>query len=409
LKIFGSSGKRTERREDREKREKPEKPEKRIKPEKHEKPEKKKREKPEKRKGGRRALKVILIILLVLLVLLGGLYVAFRMWITPPDVEQIEPPRQHPQGIDRPDEDREEQDPVVAHGWRENVFTILLAGEDDEFGGTDVIMLILFDTDNHTMEVLSIPRDTVVNVPWGIKKINSVKNMYTRLDGDYGHYMEALTTEVEKLVGHRAHNWVTLDLRGFITLVDALPSGGVYFNVPVRMWYADPYQDLLIDLQPGYQLLTGYQAMQLVRYRSYVEGDIQRIRVQHDFLRALADQLLQASNILLVDDLIRIFMSSVETDLSPANLGWFARQFLYLNQEDIRFHSVDNTIANINDSVNGISYVTLYVEPWLQLINGYFNPFTWIIEEEDLEILTRDPETGNFFTTSGTPYLNWGS
>ncbi|MCL2827398.1 MAG: LCP family protein [Oscillospiraceae bacterium] len=348
----------------------------------------------------------MVIFLVIVVVFLGGAYAAFMLWIVPPDIDPIDPPRRHPEGINHANNEEEPSD-EVSHGWRDGVFTILLAGEDDEFGGTDVVMLILFDTENRTMDVLSIPRDTVVNVPWGIKKINSVKNLYTRLDGDYDHYMEALTDEVAKLVGYRANNWVTLDLRGFIALVDALPDGGVYFNVPVRMWYEDPCQDLFINLQPGYQRLNGYQAMQLVRYRSYVEGDIQRIRVQHDFLQALADQLLQARTLLVVDDLVRIFMANVETDLSAANMGWFAREFLYLDQEDIRFHSVDSSIANINDSVNGISYVTLYVEPWVALVNQYFNPFTWRIEAEDLEILTRDA-TGAFFTTSGTPHLNWG-
>jgi len=350
----------------------------------------------------------MIVFLVILLVLLGGAYAAFMLWITPPTIENIEPPRPLP-GSDNNESAGGGRQGGLNHGTRERVFSILLAGEDDDFGGTDVIMLILFDTDNGTLDVLSIPRDTVVNVPWGVKKINSIMNMYTQLGGNYDHYIDALADEVAKLVGFRPNNWVTLDLYGFIALVDALPDGGVYFNVPVRMWYSDPYQDLFIDLQPGYQLLTGNQAMQVVRFRNYTQADIQRIRVQHDFLRALSDQLLQPSTILVADNLIRIFMDNVETDLSLANVGWFAHQFLSLDRENIRFHSVDDTIANIDDSVNGISYVTLHVEPWLQLINEYFNPFTWEIYAEDLEILTRNPATGAFFTTSGTPYLNFWS
>ena len=288
-------------------------------------------------------------------------------------------------------------------GWRSNVHTILLAGEDDGFGGTDVIMLILFDQGRGSIDVLSIPRDTIVNVPWNVKRINSIQNLFRRLPGDYDHYIHALSNQVSNLVGYPIDYWVTLDLGGFIELVDAI--GGIYFDVPQRMRYSDPYQSLFIDLHPGYQLLDGEAAMGLVRFRSYPQGDIQRIRVQHDFLRALSSQLLQARNILAIGDLIRVFRDNVDTDLSTGNLLWFATEFLQMESENIRFHAVDHTIANINESVNGASYVSLFVEPWVELINRYMNPFTREIRVEDLEILTRDPVTRQFFTTNGAPIL----
>jgi len=293
-------------------------------------------------------------------------------------------------------------------GWRRGVHTILIAGEDDGFGGNDVIMVVLFDSWNHTMDVLSIPRDTMVNVPWGLRKINSYQHLFRRLPYDYDHYIYALIDGVAKLIGYPVDHYVIVDLDGFVALVDAID--GVEFDVPQRMLYSDPVQNLFINLQPGLQRLYGQEAMQLVRFRTYPQGDIQRIRVQHDFLRALTSQLLQARNVLILDELVHIFQSNVETDLSFRNLLWFGTEFLRMDHENLRFHAVDNTIANINDHVNGISYVTLYVEPWLRLINTYMNPFTWEIRAEDLEILTRDPVTGTFFTTNGAPFGTtwWG-
>jgi len=295
--------------------------------------------------------------------------------------------------------------PADDTGWRPDVYTFLLTGED--VGGlTDVIMVVLFDTGNNSIDVLSIPRDTIVNVPWRVKRINSYRNMWRHAEAyrHHEHYIYALRDGVERLVGYQTDRWVVLELDGFAELVDAI--GGVYFDVPQRMVYNDPYQGLFINLHPGYQRLTGEQAMGLVRFRRYPQGDIQRIRVQHDFLRALSSQLLQARNVWVLNDMVRIFRDNVDTDLTLRELLFFATEFLQVESEDIRFHSVDNTMANISENVNGVSYVSLRVEPWLAMINAYMSPFTFELQAEDLEILTRDPVTRQFFTTNGAPFSN---
>jgi len=241
-------------------------------------------------------------------------------------------------------------------------------------------------------------------VPWGLKKINSIQHMHRYLPYNYTHYIYALRDEVANLVGYTTDHWITLDLGGFVTLVDAL--GGVEIEVPQRMLYSDPCQGLRIDLQPGLQRLNGRQAEGLIRFRNYADGDISRIRMQHAFLEALGDQLLSARGLLAIDDLLRIFRDNVETDLTLRNLAFFASEFMRLDPENIRFHTVDRSMANIGDRVNGISYVTLFVEPWVEMINRYMNPFNFEIYAEDLEILTRDRQTGQFFTTNGAPWRN---
>ena len=360
-----------------------------------------------------RVVKRLVIALISVAALMAGGYLFFLVALQPPPVTNypivyvpVETPAPRPMA-----ERVEEPPPVVEEpieeGWRHGVYTILIAGEDDDFGGTDVVMVALFDTRAGTLDVLSIPRDTLVNVPWNTRRINTFQNLYTRLDQDFPHYIYALRDGVSKLIGHETTNWITLDLDGFVNLVDAI--GGVEFDVPQRMRYSDPYQGLFINLQPGLQRLDGEQAMHLVRFRSYREGDIQRIRTQQAFLGALAEQLLQARNLWVIDDIIQIFRDNVDTDLSLMNLGYFAREFLLLDSENINFHTVDRDIANIFDRIHGASYVTLYVEPWLELINAYMNPFTFEITADDVEIVSRD-ENGNLFVTNGTLYGggNWG-
>ena len=334
----------------------------------------------------------------------------FAVWfVDPPTVNRpvvSAPPVVEEAAVEGADEDQEKIIAAlpVPRAREDRIYTILVAGEDDGFGGNDVIMVVVVNATAGSIDVLSIPRDTMVNVPWGLKKINSIQHMHRYLPETFDHYIYALAAQVEKLVGFPMDHWVTVDLDGFIDLVDAV--GGVEFDVPRRMSYHDPFQDLRIDLAPGVQRLNGYQAMQLVRYRGYVEGDIARIAVQQDFMSALSGQLLRARNILAVDDLIRAFRDNVDTSLTLRNLAYLAMEFLQMESENINFHAVDASIANIGDNVHGISYVSLFVEPWLELINTHLNPHPWEIQAEDLEILTRDRATGEFFTTNGAPFSN---
>ena len=365
-----------------------------------------------------KALKVLAILLVLFATFVVMVY-ATALWITqPPEVSQAVARTVSEAVVDLSVDQAPSETPAVTSGEtiylpaplpveeqdrRRDVFSVLITGEDDGFGGPDVIMVALFDQPRGTLDILSIPRDTVVNVPWGLRKINSIQHLHHLLPVQHPHYIYAMQSEVAKLIGYYTDFWVTLDLDGFIELVDAV--GGVTFDVPQRMSYRDPYQNLHIDLHPGEQHLDGYRAMQLVRYRRYADGDIQRNRVQHAFLGALSEQMLRASTLFAVDELARVFRDNVETNMNLRTLAFFGYELLRLSPENIRFHAVDRSIANISDSVNRISYVTLFPEPWVALINAYMNPFMQDIRVEQLEILTRNQD-GAFFTTNGAPFSN---
>ena len=79
---------------------------------------------------------------------------------------------------------------------------------------------------NQEMNVMSIPRDTMVNVNWDVKKINSVYNFNG--GGDEG--IQALYKEVSELVGFVPDYSVVVEWEAVGKLVDAI--GGVYYDVP---------------------------------------------------------------------------------------------------------------------------------------------------------------------------------
>ena len=104
------------------------------------------------------------------------------------------------------------------------------------------------------------------------------------------------------------------------------------------MYYWDPTQDLLIDVDKGYQKLDGDKAMQVVRFRDgpngYVNGDLGRIETQQGFLKALMEQCLQITNVTRIGELAQVFTDNVTTNLSIPNLLWFAQQAVLGNEMD---------------------------------------------------------------------------
>lgn len=295
---------------------------------------------------------------------------------------------------------------------KDNVWTFLVVGRDTYGGGnTDTILVVTYDIDNQDLNVMSIPRDTIVNVPWDIKKINSVYNFAYYYDKDGMDYLKEVVAET---IGFTPDFTVTVEWEALGELVDAI--GGVYFDVPQRMYYNDLSQNFIINLQAGYQLLDGDQAMQLVRYRyssddsgnvtgGYTDGDLGRIAVQQDFLQAVVEECLSFNNITKINELANVFFDNVTTELSISNLAWFAQQAVFggLTMDHVTFTTMPWLTANnvYSRSYNNYqSYVAVDVDNLLTLVNESYNPYLEDITADDLDVIMVD-SNGKLTATSG--------
>ena len=262
---------------------------------------------------------------------------------------------------------------------KDGFYTILVSGLDNENGGSDTNLLVALDAKNGFINVVSLPRDTLLNVSWSVKKLN---NAYHH--GGISRTME----EVSNLLGIPVQFYITVDLDAFVELVDQI--GGVDFDIPLDMDYDDPYQDLHIHLPAGPRHLNGEEALQVVRWRQnndgsgYATADIGRIGTQQEFLKALAKQTLQLSNLDKIPAMAEIFKSNVETDLKLANLVWIGQQALSIGSEGIAFHTLPGDGAGY---YKGGSYYTVEPEATLELINAYFNPYVQALTLDDMDIL----------------------
>ena len=201
---------------------------------------------------------------------------------------------------------------------------------------------------------------------------------------------------VEKILGYRVDSYAIFDVEVFVELIDAM--GGIDFDVPVDMDYEDWGQDLSIHVSKGYQHLDGYEAMGVFRFRnSYANGDIGRIDVQHQMLKAMTSQFLKLHNIPNLNKLIDIYEKEVITNLSAGNVMFYVKEFLKLDESAIGFETIP---ANYNGVKNGMSYVFIYVDEWLEYLNTWLNPYTTEITTANVDILYES--NGQVVATSGT-------
>jgi LCP family protein required for cell wall assembly len=154
---------------------------------------------------------------------------------------------------------------------------------------TDTIMLAHLSGDKKRVSMVSIPRDSHVEVPEHIDPNNGQRHPARgeKINAAHAHGGPRLTVRtVEKATGVHIDHYLEVDFTSFMKTVDVL--GGVEICVarPMR----DSHTGL--NLPPGRSLLNGGEALQYVRSR-YVDGaaDLGRMKRQQRFMAAVMDQV----------------------------------------------------------------------------------------------------------------------
>jgi len=176
--------------------------------------------------------------------------------------------------------------------------TLLLIGSDKRAKGaidasspphSDTMLLVRLDPGQPDTTMLSVPRDLKVTIhpdhgPPTTQKINAAYSI--------GGAKLAVKT-VKQVLGIQINHVIDINFAGFKALVDYL--GGIYVQVDRRYYHsnlglpaADTYSE--INIQPGYQKLSGDDALAYVRYR-HTDTDLVRNARQQDFLRQIKNQI----------------------------------------------------------------------------------------------------------------------
>ncbi len=195
-------------------------------------------------------------------------------------------------------------------------FNVLLLGGDKVSKNSDTMMLANFDPETMKINIMSIPRDTMVKIKNREHKIN-----YAYPSGG----VELAAETVSELLDVNIKYYIFVDTAAFREIIDLLE--GVDYYVPANMDYDDPTQNLHIHLKKGQQTLNGAEAEQFVRFRKpnrwnseirkYYDGsDIKRTDAQRDFMKELMLQKLNIQYLPKLTSVINTIFDNVETNFT---------------------------------------------------------------------------------------------
>jgi LCP family protein required for cell wall assembly len=206
----------------------------------------------------------------------------------------------------------------------ENRLDILLLGirgEGDPNGGelTDTIMVLSYDTKNHTASIISVPRDLYFQLP-GIKKdkINAAYAHGEELQPGFGLQLAKMT--VGYVLGIDIDYAILADFSAFQKLIDTVGGVDVYTERPFTE--TEQWQGMTIQYQKGWHHLTGEEALYYSRAR-FMSSDFERAKRQQEVMLALKDKLVSlgvATNPFKINDILNLVENNVKMDLDRSTI-----------------------------------------------------------------------------------------
>ena len=246
------------------------------------------------------------------------------------------------------------------------------SAENVELGGyvegvrSDTTIVMHISADRQHIAMVSIPRDSIVDIPacptttpgrYTTARPNTRFNAAFAFGFDAGRDIGsgAICTmhTIEQATNVRLDGFIAVDFNGFKNMVDAL--GGVEMNIPNAI-YAPMADGLRLD--PGYQTLDGWQALQFARARigqGLGDGsDLRRIERQQDLLAAIALNVL-SRNLLTDAPALLQFLGATTSSLTMSDnlssltgLNALAGSMQGISPDNIQFITIPNMLNPAN-------------------------------------------------------------
>ena len=223
---------------------------------------------------------------------------------------------------------------VVGTDSRNGASGELGAGDADDVPGlrNDSTMVIHVSADRSRVQIVSIPRDTLVDIPSckhrdGTTSEPTSDDMFNNAmvygsnggddPEDIAPGIACVRSTVEKLSGMSIDAFMVVDFAGFINMIDAL--GGIWFNIPKRI--DDDSAQLYID--PGCWKLSGTHPLAYMRSRKgQGDGsDISRIGRQQQLISAMLRELQDKNYVTDPGSLINFLQAAISAVNVSDNLG----------------------------------------------------------------------------------------
>ncbi|WP_149828994.1 LCP family protein, partial [Streptomyces tailanensis] len=188
-----------------------------------------------------------------------------------------------------------------------------LGGAKETFGSTplaDVQMLLHLSADRSNMSVISMPRDTLLEIPKctdpDTGEVYEASNGRVMTNESLGRGGPGCTVATwQELTGIHIDHFMMVDFAGVVSMADAI--GGVPVCVTDNIYsHTSTGKGSGLKLEKGTTYIQGKQALQWLRTRYGFEdgSDIARAKAQHMYMNAMVRELRENATISNPDKLL---------------------------------------------------------------------------------------------------------
>lgn len=257
---------------------------------------------------------------------------------------------QYQQGINNSQEKASvEQEKYEFNGEKDRYggTNILLIGSDsrgEDDARSDTIMIAQYHPDKHSYKLISVMRDTYVDIPeYGKNRIN----VAFALGGP-----ELLRQTIKDNFDIDTKYYAIIDFEGFVHLIDEAFPDGVEIDVEKAM-----STNIDVTLEPGLQRLDGEHLLGYVRFRHDAMGDFDRVTRQQKAMKAVASQFASLQTLSKLPKLVGVVKPFVNTNMNTSDIIYIGKDYLSKNNRDIGTLRVPVDGAFQPERINGVGEV----------------------------------------------------
>lgn len=247
----------------------------------------------------------------------------------------------------------------LGHG-PDNEFLFLMAGVDDDGEDlgtrTDTLMLVKTDQDNKNIDLISIPRDSYVNINGYMDKINAAHS--------YGGIDLTMQT-VRDFLGINLTYYLVIPFEAVVDGIDAI--GGIDIDVNEDTAYA-------MGITPGIHHFDGKESLDYVRFRKgYANADLGRIATQQDFVMQFIKEITKTKNLPKLPVVYMAMASKIKTNIGFSKMVELAMAFRGIDQDGINRVRLEGEVMDID----GVSYYDIYDYSIEEIRSNFLNNFAY--------------------------------
>jgi LCP family protein required for cell wall assembly len=224
---------------------------------------------------------------------------------------------------------------------------VLLLGSDtrgEEHSRTDSIMIAHYDQNTHKAKLISIMRDTFVDIPGhGKEKINAAY----AFGGP-----ELLRKTIKENFNLDVNYYAVVDFKGFSKIADIVAPDGINVDVPQEMSYG-----IDTTIEPGKQVLHGDKLLGYVRFRHDSLSDFGRVQRQQEVVGKLKDEALSVGTLVKLPKIMGVVGSYVDTNLDNSTIFSLGKDVITNQSGDIKTMRIPMDGSFRNETLDGIGAV----------------------------------------------------